>query len=80
MSRSHKYTPIHGNTRAETEKDDKRIARKALRRAVNAWASVCGDESVLPMPVPSDVGDRWAWDKDGKNWFDPARHPKLMRK
>ncbi|HQT74705.1 MAG TPA: hypothetical protein PLX84_12270 [Acidiphilium sp.] len=31
-------------------------------------------------PVSRAFGNPWLSEKDGKQWFDPKRHPKEMRK
>lgn len=74
MSRSHRKTPVCGITTAESDKLFKAAEHRRERRAVR---------SVLPgedAPAPKQFGNPWASPKDGKQWFDPARQPKLMRK
>ncbi|WP_420128493.1 hypothetical protein [Longimicrobium sp.] len=77
MSRSRRRTPICGITTAKSEKKDKRIANRTLRRRVRA--TLHGDPHA-PLPLPREVSDPWLMDKDGKMPIDPARHPKIMRK
>lgn len=78
MSRSRKKTPVSGITTARSEKQDKRLANRRLRRATNAKLASGADSSLLP--VANDVGNVWCFDKDGKRRFDPDKHPRLMRK
>ena len=77
MSRSRRKTPICGITTAESEKQDKRIANRRLRRKVRAALAV-EPEGVLP--ALREVSSVWTFDKDGKMRFDPAEWPVSMRK
>ena len=77
MSRSRRKTPVRGITTAESEKQDKRIANRKLRRRVR---SVLRRDAEAPLPHLREVSDPWMMDKDGKAPFDPARHPNEMRK
>jgi hypothetical protein len=77
MSRSRRKTPICGITTAESEKKDKRIANRKLRRRVRAALHADPD---APLPLLREVSDPWLMDKDGKMLIDPARHPEIMRK
>lgn len=78
MSRSRKKTPISGITKADSEKDDKRLAHRRLRRRVNQTLSVRPEVEVLP--VLREVSDPWTMPKDGKYWYDPRRFPGVLRK
>jgi hypothetical protein len=69
MSRSRRNNPICGWTTARSEKEDKRIANRISRRT-----------PVTEKPQIRAVSDIWAFAKDGKQRFDPAEYPKLMRK
>lgn len=64
MSGSYKHAPVHGNTTAESEKDDKRFANRRWRRRVK-WAIRDGVEV---MPLQREVSNVWCFDKDGKGW------------
>ena len=78
MSRSRRRTPIAGITTAESEKQDKRFANRALRRLA---AQILGvDPEVELLPHCREVTDVWAMAKDGKLWFGKSRDPKLLRK
>lgn len=77
MSRSRRKTPVRGITTSDTEKRDKRIANRRLRRAVRVRLSA-EPEGVLPDL--REVSSVWCFDKDGKTRFDPGRWPSLMRK
>lgn len=76
MSRSRRKTPIHGMTCAKSEKADKshshRKVRRAVRIAVHTGAPV--------LPLERELTNPWSMAKDGRSMFDPAAHPKLMRK
>jgi hypothetical protein len=78
VSRSRRNTPICPVTTSESEKDDKRLANRALRRRTKQKLAVEPEAEVLP--VLREVSDPWSMDKDGKMRFDPARYPKTMRK
>jgi len=74
MSRSRRKTPVSGITTAESDKAFKVAEHRRARRATRA---------ALPVsegPIPKQFGNPWASAKDGKKRFDPAAHPKLMRK
>jgi len=78
MSRSRRKRPFSGITSSDTEKQDKRIANRKLRRKVRVRLAVDAEPETLPHV--RDVSDPWAMSKDGKMRFDPDRHPDLMRK
>ena len=85
MSRSRKKTPIFGITTARSEKEDKRIANRKLRRVVKQELA---REPDGVLPVLREVSNVWSMEKDGKlfyhksRWDDSRRYPwwKLMRK
>lgn len=77
MSRSRRKTPIRGITTAQSEKQDKRIANRRLRRRVRSALRV---EPEAPLPVLREVSNAWSMDKDGRWFFDPERYPREMRK
>lgn len=78
MSRSRKQTPVSGVTTATTEKEDKRAANRALRRAVRQRLAA-GDDAT-GLPELREVSDVWSMAKDGKTRFDPEQSPERMRK
>lgn len=81
MSRSRRHTPIRGIASADSEKQDKRIANRKLRRKVRRKVRVAMRVDVEgEVPARRAVSNPWCMDKDGKTYFDPARHPKDMRK
>lgn len=65
MSRSRKRTPITGNCKCDSEKQEKRKANRRLRRIVRASVRVGAD----PLPVIREVSNVWTWGKDGKTWW-----------
>ena len=77
MSRSRRKTPVCGMTKSETEKQDKRLANRKLRRRVRAMLPV---EPDAVLPALREVSCVWCFDKDGKRRFDPREHPGWMRK
>jgi len=76
MSNSRRKTPICGITTADSEKQDKRIANRKLRHAVKITLR----KGLEALPVMKEVANIWGMDKDGKQRFDPIKHPDLMRK
>jgi hypothetical protein len=78
MSGSRKKTPISGITTAASEKQDKRIANRRVRRAVKQVLHALEDPEVLPHR--RELTDPWTMAKDGKRWFDARRFPEVLRK
>jgi hypothetical protein len=77
MSRSTRRTPISGIRMVSSEKQDKRLANRRLRRIVRCrlmwhFAEV--------LPDLREVSDVWSFRKDGKTYFDRGRYYRLMRK
>jgi len=83
MSHSYKHTPICGWSKKESEKQDKRFANRNLRReakeAINIALSSDTFDNLI-VPIIREVSCRWSFAKDGKQFFDPMKHPKEMRK
>jgi hypothetical protein len=77
MSRSRRRTSICGISTADSEKQDKRIANRKLRRKVRVAMQV---DTEGELPARRTVSNPWCMDKDGKTYFDPARYPQDMRK
>jgi len=78
MARSHRKTPICGITTAHSEKIDKKIWHSRMRARTHTHLNSGRDTDV--MPITREVSNVWSFAKDGKQRFDPSRHPKLMRK
>lgn len=68
MSRSYIKRTYHGITTADSEKQDKRLANRRLRRYVNQLLTNNQDPDILP--VIKEVSNRWSMDKDGRI-YDP---------
>jgi hypothetical protein len=75
MSRSYRKTPITGMTTVESDKGFKKAEHRRERRKLKAT-----DLTEETPPDPKTYGNSWASEKDGKQWIDPAKFPKLMRK
>ena len=73
MSRSRRKSPFVGNTCAESEKQDKRMANRALRRKSKQGENL---EIVVDRRQISDV---WCFAKDGKQRIGTS-DSKWMRK
>lgn len=65
MSRSYRHVPIFGNCLCRSEKKDKRLANRALRRIVRH----CIKLGVEVLPVQREVSNVWSWGKDGKSYW-----------
>ena len=78
MSRSKRKHSIASVTTATSEKDDKRHANRALRKATRQTLGTVSDGSVFP--VVREASDTWSMAKDGKQFFAPALNQKRMRK
>ena len=78
MSRSRRQTPILGNTTARSEKLDKRLANRVLRRQ-SRIAIEESDPEDLMMPTQDETSSTWSFDKDGKHYIKNP-DPKWMRK
>jgi len=77
MSRSMRRTSISGIRMAPSEKQDKRLANRRLRRIVRCRLMWRFSEL---LPDLREVSDVRSFKKDGKTYFNPARHNRLMRK
>lgn len=66
MSRSRRYRPVFSLTTCKSEKDDKRIANRRLRRRVNEQVRR-GECDVLP--IMDEVYNQWNGGKDGRCKF-----------
>ena len=75
MSGSKRKTPITGITIASSEKMDKVNANRRYRRRIRCSINIGAD-----LPNRRAVSNVWDFSKDGKQVFDPNKHPDLMRK
>ena len=75
MSRSRKKRPYNGIA-GGSEKKDKRAYNRKLRRVNKELIKKSSDVLLNKR----DVSDTWTMTKDGKFWFKPEDHPRLMRK
>jgi hypothetical protein len=66
MSRSILHSPATGVTTCRSEKEDKRLANRRLRRTVVQRLSSAGDLDLLALPLLREVSDRWGMGKDGR--------------
>jgi hypothetical protein len=76
MSRSRRKTPITGMTTSKSEKEEKRWHNRVWRRKVRQ-AIHRGDDI---LPDKDEIMTTWEMAKDGKQHFNPRKHPDLMRK
>lgn len=75
MARSRRKNPGCGWTTAASDKPYKRQQHRRERAAVRS-INLTAEEP----PAGRAFGNPWHGEKDGKQWFDPERHPKEMRK
>jgi len=78
MGKSTRKTPIVGITTAASEKDDKRLLNRSLRRINHQILKT--DENADALKQVKEVIDPWSMAKDGKILIDPAKDRRLMRK
>ena len=74
MSRSKKKIAITGFTTARSEKQDKRIINRSLRRTTRRLLNSDGAEDAI-LPIPDEVMDVWSMRKDGKCWHKEEKKP-----
>lgn len=77
MSRSRRKRPFHGISSSDSDKQDKRMANRRLRRKVRAVLPVQPDGI---LPALREVSTVWGFAKDEKRRFDPGRWPGWLRK
>jgi hypothetical protein len=94
MARSRRKRPCCGICKCDSEKRDKQLANRRLRKRVRQILAVTDialleedfdeveAEHDLLLPEIRDVSSVWSFGKDGKMWFgfDADYGPKLMRK
>jgi hypothetical protein len=68
MSRSRKKTPIFGITTASSEKRDKRLANRKLRRLTTTELRCSLYDDDLILPEIRDVSNVYNFEKDGKGY------------
>jgi hypothetical protein len=78
MTRSRKKTPISGITTVRSEKRDKRLGNRRVRRAVKQALATSVDVDILPHR--RELTNPWTMAKDGKIWFNADRFPEVLRK
>jgi hypothetical protein len=78
MSRSRRKTPCGGITTAESEKQDKQIANRLLRRRNRQLYRNATDD--VFQYQKNELYDNWKFAKDGKSRWPYEDHPELMRK
>ena len=78
MSRSRKKNPISGITTSRSEKDEKRIINRALRRKTRTMLKEIDDpDGDFHLPSnPDEYMNVWTMSKDGKKRHDKVEAPK----
>lgn len=80
MSRSFKKNPITGMTCSESEKKDKEIANRKLRRKTKTMMVDIALNSDKILPKKKDTSDIWAFSKDGKVCWKGSDYEKKARR
>ena len=78
MADSFRKTPILGLLHPKgSEKKDKRIANRGLRRVSRQLLACARDYDALVLPVMREQFDVWSFSHDGKRWirFDHTEKP-----
>ena len=70
MGKSKRKTNICGNTCCDSEKKDKKIYNKILRRRTKQILKHSDDVAEVQLPIKKDVSDTWLMGKDGKQRFN----------
>jgi hypothetical protein len=74
MSKSTKKITITGNTTHVSEKFDKRLYNRSYRRQIKqrlgAYNAPGFDEEQPLLPLPSEIGTPYDFDKDGKQYLE----------
>jgi len=71
MGKSYRKTTIIGHG-GRSEKDDKRLANRALRHRIKNLVKKYPHEEIFP--VMREISDVWSFNKDGKGWFGDIPH------
>lgn len=77
MSRSYRKTPVIPITTSDSEKKDKRLANRKLRRTVK---TMMVSDSRRELPTQREISNIECFNKDGKQRFNAKEHPDWMRK
>jgi hypothetical protein len=82
MGKSYRKNPICGITCTESEKQDKRLCNRKLRRNNKRKIAPLDEEDIegLIFDTKDDAMNIWAMGKDGKQRVDPVEHPGVLRK
>jgi hypothetical protein len=79
MSRSKRRSPVHGVTKARSEKLFKQTTNRTLRQKQKKALQVDPETAVLPVRG-REATDIWDSAKEGKNRFDLREVPRFLRK
>lgn len=79
MSKSYKKTSISGCSAVKSEKKDKQLYNRKLRR-ITKQMMLREVMEELVFPTKKEIQDVWLMPKDGKSYFDKNKFPELMRK
>ena len=80
MSKSYRHTPIIGNAANVSEKKDKRIGNRRLRRKAKMLTKKQDSETIYP--IIGEVCNKWSMAKDGKHYLRKGSkyYKRCMRK
>ena len=79
MSRSYRKTPMIG-IGGNSDKRDKQQYNRSFRKALKTATKKLQLDFDPQREFNGHHGRNWNFNKDGKTYFDPKKHPELMRK
>ena len=68
MSRSHRKTPVFGHTGCPSEKQDKQLSSRKMRRKVRQYIIIDPDNFLNPKK--QEILNKWEMGKDGKSYWN----------
>jgi len=84
MSRSKKHNPICAITCAKSEKQDKQIINRIIRRKIKANLKTKDLEELdeIIIPTQDEIMNKWSMAKDGKQYIEKNSdyYKKVLRK
>jgi len=75
MSRSKRKTPVVGFTTSRSEKQEKRLINRALRRKSKVILKDVDEEENYILPIADDYMNVWSMSKDGKQRMTKHEKP-----
>ena len=80
MSRSKRKTPITGLTTARSEKREKRLYNRGMRRKTREKLRHIDDAEAIVLPENlNEIMNVWSMSKDGRMRWDKAKQPQCEK-